>query len=56
MNELLLEKEEKQLLLELICDKQIQMIMKNPTTYTSSDYRRLESLKITVKELETKGE
>ena len=50
---------EKELLLALICEEQIRMLIDNPSTYTNSKYKNLESLKVTVKDLEVlreKGE
>lgn len=41
-------KEEKQLLLEALCEKQVQMVMDNCTSYTSSKYKALEELKIKI--------
>lgn len=43
-------KEEKRILLELICDKQIKMIIKNPDSYELDKYKVLESLKLKIKE------
>lgn len=40
--------EDKKILLELICDKQIHMIIKDNTTYISDKYRKLEELKTKV--------
>lgn len=45
-------KEEKKLLLELICNEQIHMIIKDHTRYESDKYMKLEELKIKIKDLE----
>ena len=44
-------KEEKKLLLELICNEQIHMIIKDHTKYDSDKYIKLEKLKVKVKDL-----
>lgn len=44
-------KEEKNLLLELIVNKQIYMIIKDYTKYKSTKYKMLEKLKIKIKKL-----
>ena len=44
-------KEEKKLLMELICNEQIHMIIKNHTRYDSDKYKKLEELKIKIKDL-----
>ena len=44
-------KEEKKLLMELICSEQIHMIIKNHTRYDSDKYKKLEELKIKIKDL-----
>ena len=44
-------KEEKKLLMELICNEQIHMIIKNHTRYDSDKYKQLEELKIKIKDL-----
>ena len=41
-------KEEKKLLLELICNEQIHMIIKDHTKYDSDKYIKLEELKVKV--------
>lgn len=48
-------KEEKRLLLELIGNEQIHMIIRNHTMYESDDYRKLEALKVKIKDLEEDG-
>ena len=45
-------KEEKKLLLELICNEQIHMIIKDHTRYESDKYMKLEELKVKIKDLE----
>lgn len=50
MNELF-NKEEKKLLMELICNEQVHMIIKNHTRYDSDKYKKLEELKIKIKDL-----
>lgn len=44
-------KEEKKLLMELICNEQIHMIIKNHTRYDSDKYKKLEKLKVKVKDM-----
>lgn len=44
-------KEEKKLLIELICNEQTHMIIKDPNKYESDKYTYLERLKIKVKDL-----
>ncbi len=41
-------KDDKKLLLELICNEQIHMIIKDNTTYISDKYKKLEELKAKV--------
>ena len=45
-----LNKEEKKLLLELICNEQVHMIVKDHTKYDSDKYKKLEELKIKIKD------
>ena len=47
-------KEERKLLLELICNEQVHMIIKDHTKYQSDKYKKLEELKIKVNSLEVK--
>lgn len=47
-------KEERKLFLELICEKQINMIIVDNTKYESYEYKMLEELKIKVNNLEVK--
>ena len=44
-------KEEKKLLIELICNEQTHMIVKDHTKYDSDKYRKLEELKVKIKDL-----
>lgn len=46
-----LSKEEKKLLLELICDEQVHMIIKDNTKYESEKYVKLEELKVKIKDM-----
>ena len=45
-------KEEKKLLIELICNEQTHMIIKYNTKYDSDKYKKLEELKVKVKDFE----
>ena len=45
-----LNKEEKKLLLELICNEQVHMIIKDHTKYESEKYKNIEELKIKIKD------
>lgn len=42
---------EKKLLVELICNEQTHMIMKDHTRYDSEKYKELEALKIKIKNM-----
>ena len=44
-------KEEKKLLIELICNEQTHMIVKDHTKYDSQKYKKLEKLKVKIKDL-----
>ena len=44
-------KEEKKLLIELICNEQTHMIIKDHTKYKSNKYQKLEELKVKIKDL-----
>lgn len=44
-------KEEKKMLIELICNEQIHMIIKDSAKYESEKYRKLEVLKIKIKDM-----
>ena len=48
---MILNKEEKKLLLELICNEQVHMIVKDHTKYNSDKYKKLEELKVKIKDL-----
>ena len=49
--EMILNREEKKLLLEIICDEQIRMIVKDHTRYESEKYVKLEELKVKIKDM-----
>ena len=44
-------KEEKKLLIELICNEQTHMIVKDHTKYDSDKYKKLEELKVKIKDM-----
>lgn len=44
-------KKEKKILLELICNEQVHMIIKDNSKYESEKYKDLEELKIKIKNL-----
>lgn len=44
-------KEEKKILLEIICNEQAHMIIKDNTKYESEKYKKLEELKVKIKDL-----
>ena len=46
-----LNKEEKKALIELICNEQTHMIVKNHTKYDSDTYKKLEELKVKIKDM-----
>ena len=46
-----LNKEEKKMLIELICNEQTHMIVKDHTKYDSQKYKKLEELKVKIKDL-----
>lgn len=48
---MILNREEKKLLLEIICDEQIRMIVKDHTRYESDRYNKLEELKVKIKDM-----
>ena len=48
---MILNREEKKLLLEIICDEQIRMIVKDHTRYESEKYVKLEELKVKIKDM-----
>lgn len=43
-------REERKILIDLICNEQTHMIMKNPKSYMKKSYKELEKLKIKVKD------
>lgn len=47
----MLSKNEKRLLIELICNEQTHMIIKDHTKYKSEKYKELERLKIKIKDM-----
>lgn len=44
-------KEEKEVLLDLICSKQIHLILKNHKNYENKKYQILEELKVKIKDM-----
>ena len=48
---MMFDKEEKKLLLELICNEQVHMIIKDHSKYESDKYKKLEELKVKIKDL-----
>ena len=44
-------KEEKKILIELICNEQTHMIIKDHTKYDSNKYKGLEALKVKIKDM-----
>lgn len=44
-------KEEKKILIELICNEQTHMIVKDHTKYMSEKYKRLEEIKVKIKDM-----
>lgn len=46
-----LTKDERKLLIELICDKQTRMIVKDYHDYDSDKYKQLEALKVKIKDM-----
>lgn len=45
-----LSKQEKRIIIELICNEQTHMIIKDSSKYLSSKYKELEKLKIKIKD------
>ena len=43
-------KEEKKLIIELICNEQTHMIIKDSSKYSSDKYKKLEELKVKIKD------
>ena len=44
-------KEDKKILIELICNEQAHMIIKDHTKYESDKYKKLEKLKVKIKDM-----
>ena len=44
-------KEDKKVLIELICNEQTHMIIKDNTKYESEKYKKLEELKVKIKDM-----
>ena len=44
-------KEEKEVLLDLICSKQIHLILENHKNYENEKYQNLEELKVKIKDM-----
>ena len=44
-------KEEKKMLIELICNEQTHIIVKDHTKYESEKYKKLEELKVKIKDI-----
>ena len=51
MNKDIFTKEEKKILIELICNEQTHMIIKDHTKYDSDKYQKLEELKVKIKDM-----
>lgn len=51
MGEIRMNKDEKKMLIELICNEQTHMIIKDHTKYESEKYKKLEKLKIKIKDM-----
>ena len=51
-----LSNKERQLLLEIICEKQFHMIAKNNLSYASDKYNRLEKLKVKINDYKVEGD
>lgn len=47
----MIDKEEKKILIELICNEQTHMIIKDHTKYDSEKYKKLEELKVKIKDI-----
>lgn len=45
-----LSKSEKKMLINLICQEQTKMIVKDPESYENPDYRNLEKIKVKIKD------
>ena len=44
-------KEDKKILIEVICNEQTHMIIKDHTKYESEKYKKLEELKVKIKDI-----
>ena len=51
MNKNIFTKEERKLLIELICNEQTHRISKDHTKYNSDKYQKLEELKVKIKDM-----
>lgn len=51
MSKCIFNKEERKLLIELICNEQTHMIIKDHTKYESEKYKRLENVKVKIKDM-----
>lgn len=47
----MMNKEDKKILIELICNEQAHMIIKDHTKYESDKYKKLEKLKVKIKDM-----
>ena len=47
----MLDKNEKKVIIELICNEQTRMIIKDHTKYESEKYKKLEELKVKIKDM-----
>lgn len=47
----MLTKDEKEIIIKLICNEQTHMIIKNSSQYKSDKYKKLEELKVKIKDL-----
>ena len=48
---MIISKEEKKLLIELICNEQTHIIVKDHTKYESEKYKKLDELKVKIKDI-----
>lgn len=51
MSKHILTEKEKRIIIELICEEQTHMIVKDHTKYSSDKYRKLENLKVKIKDI-----
>lgn len=47
----ILSKDDKKIMIELICNEQTHMIIKDHTKYESEKYKKLEELKVKIKDM-----